>query len=133
MDKSIPIDPFWNVINFSKLLFSKYQYELLNKNLNFCPTPERYNKNEVINDFKEFKRKIKLNTHFALQENHDFNQLNYEKKYNTKKKFGKPDKNHHTVSAFIEAINDIENLLKHLLFRNQTLLSRKKNSKGTWK
>ena len=69
-------------------MFSKYQYELLNKNLNFCPTPERYNKNEVINDFKEFKRKIKLNIHFPLQENHDFNQLNYEKKYNTKKILG---------------------------------------------
>ena len=59
MGKSIPIDPF-------------YRHKLLNKNLKFCSTPEKYNKNEVINDFKEFKRKIKLNIHFASQEN-DFN------------------------------------------------------------
>ena len=53
-------DPFGIVINILKFSFTKYQYKLLNKNLNFCPTPERYNKNEVINNLKEFKRKIKL-------------------------------------------------------------------------
>ena len=78
------IDPFRNVINLSKFSFWKYQNKLLNKNLNFCPTPERYKKNEVINDFKEFKKKkVKLKAFYALQENHDISQLNYKipKKY----------------------------------------------------
>ena len=36
---------------------------------------------KVINskESKEFKRKIKLKAHFALQENHDVTQLNYKK------------------------------------------------------
>ena len=51
------VDPFGNVINLLKLLFKKYQYKLLKKIT--CPTLERYNKNEVINDFKEFKKKKK--------------------------------------------------------------------------
>ena len=44
-----------------------------NQNLNFCSTTERYDKNKVINNFKEITI-YKL--HFALQEN-DINQLNY--------------------------------------------------------
>ena len=46
-----------------------------------------------------------------LQENHDINPLNYEKIIIPKKSTWKLDKNHHTVNAFIEAIdNDIENI-----------------------
>ena len=93
-------------------MFAKYQYKILNKNLNFCPTPERYKKNEVINNFKKFERKIKLKAHFALQENHDINQLNYEKYIIPKKRTWKTNKNDHTVNTFVKAIdNDIENLL----------------------
>ena len=51
------VDPFGNVLNLLKLLFKKNQYKLLKKII--CPTIERYNKNEVINDFKEFKKKKK--------------------------------------------------------------------------
>ena len=134
------VDPFGNAINLSKLLFTKYQQKLLNKNLNFCPTPERYNRNEVTNDFKEFKRKIKPKAHFALQENHDINQLNFEKNITPKKSKWELDKNHHTVNTFIEAIdNGIEYLhqsimalniytLKKLHFRNQTWGSREKRA-----
>ena len=35
------VDFFGNEINPSKDLITKYQYKLLSKNLNFCPTPER--------------------------------------------------------------------------------------------
>ena len=107
----IPNWPFRKVNKYIKIFVHKV-YKLLNKNLNFCPTTERYNKNEVIKGFKEFKRKIILKAHFALQENHNINQLNYEKNTVPKKSSWEPDKNHHEVNAFIEAIdNDIENLL----------------------
>ena len=41
-----------------------------------------------MNDFKEFKRKIKLKAHFMLQENHDINYLQYEKNIIPKKYMG---------------------------------------------
>ena len=50
--------------------------------------PERYNKNEVTNDFK--KREIKIKVQFLLQENQNNNY--------TKRSTWKPDKSHHTVN-----------------------------------
>ena len=38
------LDPFGNVVNLSDTLFSKSEFSLLNKNLNFCPRPNKYNK-----------------------------------------------------------------------------------------
>ena len=37
------LDPFGNVVNLSDKL-SKTEFCLLNKNLNFCPRPNKYNK-----------------------------------------------------------------------------------------
>ena len=41
------LDPLNNVINLSTKSFTFYEFKLLNKNLNFCPTPKRYNKNNL--------------------------------------------------------------------------------------
>ena len=38
-------DPNGNIINLTKHSFTKAEYKLLSKNLNFIPTPEVYNKN----------------------------------------------------------------------------------------
>ena len=101
------VDPFQNVTNLSTFSVTMYQYKLLNEHLNFCPTRRRYNKNDVINEFKQFKRKIRFKADFALQENHDINQLIYEEKSPWE-----PDKNHQAVNTFIETIdNDIKNVL----------------------
>ena len=80
-------------------------------------TTDRYNKNDVIDEFKEFKRKIKLKADFAIQENHDINQLIYEQKSPWE-----PNKNYQAVNTFIKTIdNNIKNLLtKKLHFQNQT-------------
>ena len=79
--------------------------------------------------------------HFALQENHDINQLNYEKnmipktstrepeKKKKKKKHGRHvNRSQHTVNMFIEAgNNNIENLLTEKIhFQNQTSVFSKK-------
>ena len=78
----------------------------------FCPILERYNKNEVINDFKEFNRKVKLKAHFALQENQNIDLLSYGKNVIPKKSSWELDKNQHMLNTFIEAMdNNIENLL----------------------
>ena len=37
-------DPNRNIISLSKHSFTEEHYDLLNKNLNFCPTPGNYNK-----------------------------------------------------------------------------------------
>ena len=50
LGKTIPdntkfaVDPYNTVYNLSSKSFSKYEYQLLNKNLNFCPTPNIFNK-----------------------------------------------------------------------------------------
>ena len=73
-------DPDGNVINLSKHSFTKIQFKVLHKNLNFCPTPGYYNKKEVKTDIKNFERKIKLKSFFEL------------------KKQDKPNKNNNTSS-----------------------------------
>ena len=45
-----------NVIDFSNYLFRKRQYDLLNKNLNFCHTPGQCNKSIRKKDLESFNR-----------------------------------------------------------------------------
>ena len=39
------------------------ELKLLNKDLNFCPTPEKYNKSKCTKDINDLRR-IKLKAHF---------------------------------------------------------------------
>ena len=57
-------DPNGNIINLTKHSFTKAEYKLLNKNLNFIPTPKVYNKNELDADLNDFFRRIKLKAYF---------------------------------------------------------------------
>ena len=57
-------DPSGHVINLSKHSFSLDTFKLLNKNLNFVPTSEKYNKKQLDNDAENFFRLIKLRAHF---------------------------------------------------------------------
>ena len=83
-------DPSGNVINISKYSFSLDTFKLLNKNLNFVPTPKKYNKKQLDNDAENFFRLIKLRAHF--------------KDINPKS----PKDTHHNVSTFIDlAQNDL--------------------------
>ena len=56
MKKKLPrtiryyLDPLNDVINLSTKSFIFNEFKLLNKNLNFCPTPNRYNKRQFKND-----------------------------------------------------------------------------------
>ena len=64
--KSIPndtkyaVDQYNTVFNLSSKSFRKYEHPLLNKNLNFCPTPKIYNKNVLNQEINKFYRRIKL-------------------------------------------------------------------------
>ena len=62
------LDPFGNIVNLSDNLFSESEFSLLNKNLNFCPRPNKYNKQNLNKDLK-FYRNIKLRAHFGSTEN----------------------------------------------------------------
>ena len=53
-----------NVINLSTKLLTIYEFRLLNKNLSFCPTPNRNNKKQFRNDINAFISKIKLQARF---------------------------------------------------------------------
>ena len=60
IEKSIKYqsDPNGNIINLTKHSFTKTEYKLLNKNLNFIPTPKAHNKNELDADLNDFLRRI---------------------------------------------------------------------------
>ena len=53
------------MVNLSDNLFSKSEFSLLDKNLNFCPRPNKYNKQNLNKDLVKFYRNIKLRAHFG--------------------------------------------------------------------
>ena len=58
-------DPIGKVMNLSEKEFSTNEFKLLGYNLNFVPTPNKINKNELLHDVKNFNRRIKLRSHFG--------------------------------------------------------------------
>ena len=102
-------------MNLSRHSFSIPEYKLLNKNLNFCPSPGKYNKTKLKSDIDDFTRKIKLKAHFgSTNEASNPNQdgINNKKEFYIKKhSTWQPNESHHTVKTFIDALtNDIEKL-----------------------
>ena len=57
------LDPFGKVINLSDNPFSKCEFYLLKKNLNFCPHPDEYCKQNVNKDLLKFYCNVKLRVH----------------------------------------------------------------------
>ena len=99
-------DPNGNIINLSKHSFTKGQYDLLNKNLNFYPIPGHYNKSILKKDLKSFNRKIKLKAFFCNKnvQKQETELANKEPIIKSKTNW-EPKKNHHTVETFMEAVN----------------------------
>jgi hypothetical protein len=87
-------DPFGQVINLSNFKFTVNEYKLLGYNLNFVPTPETINKNELLHDIKRFNRRIKLRSHFGT--------LPKEGLYFKSNSTWEPTNIHHTVKTFTE-------------------------------
>ena len=101
-------DPNGNIINLTKHSFTKAEYKLLNKNLNFIPTPKVYNKNELDADLNDFFRRIKLKAYFKDTPNNKNDDENRLFKQNKNKKWTPPN-NHHTINTYVEAVKkDIE-------------------------
>ena len=81
-----------NVVNSTAFPFSKSEYKLLSKNLNFMPTPKVYNKKKLDNDLNNFFKLIKLKAHFKGSTNKDTDDENtmfivYKNKGCTKQRF----------------------------------------------
>ena len=75
-------------------------------NLNFIPTPDSLNKNDLIRDVNKFTRRIKLKSHFSTT-------LDKKDLYFKSNSSWEPDNVHHTVKTFIEDFNkQIANELK---------------------
>ena len=55
--------PLRNIINLRNTTFTKQTFQLLNKNLNFIPTPSKKNKNQMNRKLDGFFRLIKLKTY----------------------------------------------------------------------
>lgn len=92
------------MINLSKNGFTKNEFKLLGYNLNFVPTPKNVNKTEVLNDIKQFNRRIKLKSHFG--------DLPQEGLYFKSTSNWLPTNVHHTVNTFAEDLTrKVENSL----------------------
>lgn len=85
----------------------KQQYNILNKNLNFCPTPARYKELYEKRDIKNFSRKMKLRGHFCCnKENQQADHIVSEPIIKCKSNW-EPKKNHHTIETLDEAVENI--------------------------
>ena len=97
-----------NIINLTKHSFTKTEYKLLNKNLNFISTPKLYNKNELDADLNDFFRRIKLKAYFKDTPNNKNDDESRLFKKNKNKKWNLPN-NHHAMNTYVEAVKkDIE-------------------------
>ena len=109
-------------------LFSKSEFSLLNKNLNFCPRPNKYNKQILNKDLLKFDRNSKLRAHFGSTENNS-NEPRFKSNSNWL-----PDKLPSCVETFITGINhDIKSLKTKRLpcdnLREKENKKKKKNQK----
>ena len=110
-------DPDGNVINLTNHSFSRDTFKLLNKNLNFIPTPDVYNKQKLDKELQNFYRLIKLKGYFKNTENQQPNDQKqiFKGKTNKQKKTnnGIPAENYHSTETFINLvekdINDAKN------------------------
>ena len=75
-------------------------------NLNFVPTPENVNKNEILHDINKFNRRVKLRAHFG-------NTLPKGELYFKSESNWEPSNTHHTVKTFADDLkNKITNSLE---------------------
>ena len=96
-------DPNGNIINLTKLSFTKAEYKLLSKNLNFIPTPKVYNKNELDTDLNDFFRRIILKAYFKDTPNNKNDEESRLFEQNKNKKWT-PSNDHHTINTYVEAV-----------------------------
>ena len=89
-------------MNLTRKVFSKDVFELLNKNLNFCPVPGEFNRLNFTADLQRFSRRIKLRAHF---EKPDPSYTPSESElFARRNKTWTPKSNHHTVDTFISCV-----------------------------
>ena len=97
-------DPSGKVINLSKHSFSLDTFKLLNKNLNFVPTPKKYNKKKLDTDDENFFHLTKLRAHFKdINPKSNIDQGNLPFQIKNKQKWT-PQDTHHNVSTFIDLV-----------------------------
>ena len=96
-------------MNLSNKQFTFPEYNLLNKNLNFCPSPGKYNKATLQKDIDAFTRRIKLKAHFNNEnEPNDGRRKDF---YIKSDSTWTPHNPHHTIKTFVEALtNEIKSL-----------------------
>ena len=89
-------------------IFYPDTFKLLNKNLNFVPTPKKYNKKQLDNDAENFFRQIKLRAHFKdINPMSNTDQENLPFQIKNKQKWT-PKDTHHNISTFIDLLqNDL--------------------------
>ena len=110
-------DPFGIVVNLSNLEFSIPVYKLLGKNLDFCPTPTKLDKNSMNKELGSFFRRIKLRAHFG-NDTRKQTAITEEDTFKPRSAW-EPNHTHHTVDTFCDAIkNETERNRKTVKLQN---------------
>ena len=115
MNNKIPFRPFkqcnQSIYEIIHLLNNHSPFKLLNKNLNFCPAPNRYNKKQFKNDIDTFIRKVKLKAHFTNKEQ----SIENRELRISRNKTWTPKENHRTVETFAQGFqNDLLKEEEHI-------------------
>ena len=110
-----------NVINLLKHSFSLDTCKLLNKNLNFVPTPKKYNEKQLDTDAEIFFHLIRLRTHFKdINPKSNVDQGNLSFQIKNKQKWT-PKDTHHNISTFIDLVQNDLNKEKTKKVKNPKL------------
>ena len=127
------MNSFGNAVTLSDNLFSQNEFSLLNKNLNFCPRPNTYKKQNFNKDLLKFYRDIKLRAHFGSTENNS-----HEPKFKNNSNW-LPDQLPSCIEIFITAIShDIKSSKSiklpcdNLLKKEMTSLSQNLTKGALW-
>ena len=80
------------------MTFTYNEFNLLNKDLNFCSTPGKHNKFKYTRDEPLAKKDATLNTRLPMKDVIQLTKSSSEKKWI-------PEETHHTVKTFIKAFN----------------------------
>ena len=96
-----------------KKKISYNEIKLLNKDLNFYPTPGKYNKTNYENNIQNFTRKIELQAHFKTTEVFNKNDGNFHIKNSTNKQWT-PKEKRDTVEIFTEAFKSESQNQEHI-------------------
>ena len=113
-------------MNLTNKIFSKAVFELLSKNLKFCPVSGEFNRPNLNTDQQRFLRRIELRAHFEKPDSSIFPPES--ELFVRRNKTWKPKFNHQTVNTFISCVTKELNESKPNLIPKDNLTGKERRA-----